>query len=202
MNRHIYLIGYRGSGKTSVGRMLAAMLQWPAADSDAWVEQHSDSTIREIFHTQGEDGFRELEIKAIETLSQSSHPSVLSLGGGAILRKENVLRIRESGWIVWLKASPENLDSRILADLMTADRRPALTNLVGRKEIQNVLAIRSPIYASVANISVDTDDRSTKDIAEEIYRIYQSEKLSLHLTGESQPVSSCSTYPKTPKATS
>jgi len=202
MNRHIFLVGYRGSGKTSVGRMLAAMLKWPAADSDDWVEQHIESSIREIFQSQGEAGFRALEIKAIEVLSQSIQPSVVSLGGGAILREENVHRIRETGWIVWLKASPDSLHSRILADQTTVDRRPALTNLDGLNEIHDVLAIRSPIYASVANVSIDTDDRNTKDIAEEIYSIYQRETSNLNITSESQPVSSTSTFPKTPKAKS
>jgi len=176
MMRHIYLIGYRGSGKTSAGKVLARLLGWPVLDSDDGIETVAGRTIREIFETDGENCFRDLETKAIQSLSISSNPHVISLGGGAILRKENVETIRQSGRMVWLKASASNLYARIHGDGATADRRPALTNLAGLDEIHKILAARSPIYESVAAYSVETDGRSTQEIAEEIFRWYKQQE--------------------------
>jgi len=170
MMRHIYLIGYRGSGKTSAGKVLGGLLDWPVLDSDDRIETVAGRTIREIFETDGENGFRELETKAIQSLSSLSNPHVISLGGGAILREENIEIIRQNGRAVWLKASASNLYARIHADGATADRRPALTSLAGLEEIHKILAVRSPIYEAVAEISVETDGSSKHEIAEEIFR--------------------------------
>jgi shikimate kinase len=172
MIRHIYLIGYRGSGKTSVGKALASMLGWPVIDSDDRIELTAGKSIREIFEKDGESGFRALETEAILSLSRLSLPHILSLGGGAILRQENNEIIHQTGYAVWLKATALNLFSRINADSTTADRRPALTKLAGLDEINKILAVRSPIYESVSDYSVDTDHRATSEIAEEIFRWY------------------------------
>ena len=168
--RHIYLIGYRGSGKTSVGKVLAGLLGWPVFDSDDRIETVAVRTIRNIFETEGENEFRDLESKAIQSLTSFSNSHVISLGGGAILREENVAIILQNGRVVWLKASASNLYARIHADGATADRRPALTSLAGLEEIHKILAVRSPIYEAVAAYSVETDERSTHEIAEEIFR--------------------------------
>jgi len=170
MMRHIYLIGYRGSGKTSVGKVLAGLLGWTVFDSDDRIEIVAGRTIREIFETDGENGFRDLETKAIQSLTNLSNPHVISLGGGAILREENIEIIHRNGRAVWLKASAYNLYARIHADGATADRRPALTNLAGLDEIHKILAVRSPIYEAVAEISFETDERNTQKIAEDIFR--------------------------------
>ena len=168
--RHIYLIGYRGSGKTSVGKVLAGLLGWPVFDSDDRIETVAGRTIRNIFETEGENEFRDLESKAIQSLTSFSNSHVISLGGGAILREENVAIILQNGRVVWLKASASNLYARIHADGATADRRPALTSLAGLEEIHKILAVRSPIYEAAAEYSVETDGRSTHEIAEEIFR--------------------------------
>jgi len=170
--RHIYLIGYRGSGKTSVGKVLAGLLGWPVFDSDDRIEIVAGRTIREIFETDGENVFRDLETNAVQSLTNLSNPHVISLGGGAILREENIEIIHRNGRAVWLKASASNLFARIHADGATADRRPALTSLAGLEEIYKILAVRSPIYEAVAEYSVETDERSTHEIAEEIFRWY------------------------------
>jgi shikimate kinase len=172
MTRHIYLIGYRGSGKTSVAKVLGTLLGWPVFDSDDRVEQVAGRTIREIFEQDSEAVFRDLETEAILSLSSFSTPHIFSLGGGAILRQENREVIRQNGSAVWLKASAANLYERIHSDNTTADRRPALTNLAGLEEINKILAVRSPIYEAVASYSIQTDDLSTKQIAESIVRWY------------------------------
>ena len=174
--RHIYLIGYRGSGKTSVGKMLAGLLGWPVFDSDDRIEILAGRTVREIFETVGENGFRDLEIEAIQSLTTLSDSHIFSLGGGAILREVNIERIRKNGRVVWLKASAKNLYSRIYADKSTTDRRPALSKLSGLDEIQQILAVREPIYERAANHSVETDERSTSEIADEIFRWYLQQK--------------------------
>ena len=85
---NIYLIGYRGTGKTTVGRMLADLLSWKWIDSDHEIQDRSGSTIAEIFARDGEEGFRDLETEVVRTISHLQN-HVVSLGGGAILREEN-----------------------------------------------------------------------------------------------------------------
>ncbi len=185
MEQHVFLVGYRGSGKTSVGRELADRLGLPVIDSDAMVEDAAGKTIREIFSEVGESGFRDLESKAILQIVSSKTPHIISLGGGAILRPENRQTIRQHGVTIWLQASPELLNARINGDSTTADRRPALTSLVGHDEIVKLLVVREPLYRDVATWIVETDGRDIDSIAVEI-----SEKVLEHqrLTQEKKAV--------------
>jgi shikimate kinase len=168
MKQHLFLIGYRGSGKTTVGRRLADRWSLPFTDSDEWIERQSGKSIRSIFAEDGEEAFRTLEEQAIEQLSLAVQPSVVSLGGGAILRSANRRRLREGGWSVWLQASPSELAQRIQADQATAERRPALTKLAGIEEIIQVLKQREPLYRETADLSVDTGGKPLEAIVDEI----------------------------------
>jgi shikimate kinase len=168
MKQHLFLIGYRGSGKTTIGRRLADRWHLPFTDSDEWIERQAGKSIRSIFAEDGEEAFRALEVQAIEQLSLAVQPSVISLGGGAILRSENRRRLRERGLSVWLQASPSELAQRIQADQTTADRRPALTTLDGIEEIIQVLKRREPWYRETADLSVDTSGRPLEAIVDEI----------------------------------
>jgi shikimate kinase len=168
----IILIGYRGSGKTTVGRLLATRLGWPFIDCDERIVAAAGKTIREIFEHGGEERFRELESQAIGEIAHLTD-HVLSLGGGAILRSENRDAIsRRDHKVVYLRATPEELHRRIHADIATAANRPALTKLGGGiEEIRSVLAAREPIYRQVMTAEVDVTKRSPDQVVEEILRL-------------------------------
>jgi|SRR5580704_4114168 shikimate kinase len=163
----VTLIGYRGTGKTSVARPLAARLGFEAIDADAEIERRSGRTIREIFAEEGEAGFRtrERELMA-EYLAKNR--IVLAAGGGAILDAGTRDRIRAAGPAVWLRASVDTIERQIAADPNNRHRRPNLTAAGGRREIEEMLALREPIYRQCATITVDIDGRSIAAIVEEI----------------------------------
>lgn len=172
MKRHLFLVGYRGSGKTSVGRTLAARWNCSLIDSDEWIEREAGKSIREIFLEESESGFRDREARAVSSIGASELFTVISLGGGAVLRPENRNVIRSNGYCVWLKAGPEQLAARIAGDQTTAERRPALTTLAAQDEIVKLLAMREPLYREVADLVVSTDDRNLDSIADEIMAEY------------------------------
>jgi len=164
--RSIILIGPRGSGKTTVGRLLAERLGLPFLDADAELEQHSGRTIREIFEADGEEFFRDLESTVLADLLGRG-PIVLATGGGVVLRPANRKRLRESGCVFWLTGSPESLWRRLQADPETASRRPNLTR-GGMEEIAEVLQAREALYRECADLSIPTDNRSPEEIANDI----------------------------------
>ncbi len=167
---HVYLIGYRGSGKTTVGRALAGRMGWTTVDCDDLIEQAAQCTIRDIFQREGESGFRDREESVIRQLAEQAtkKPQVVSLGGGAILRESNRARICESGFRIWLTASAQTLVNRIRKDQSTAERRPALSAMNDYDEVVSVLEKRQPLYMSVAQKSVDTETLTVECICDEI----------------------------------
>jgi shikimate kinase len=139
----IYLVGFMGCGKSTVGRALADELGWSFFDIDAEIENGAGSSISEIFDTQGEPMFRVLEASALAKrvkAVQSGHPQVIALGGGALMRDENFELIANNGVIVWLDAPFELIEKRIAAD----SHRP-----LGRDpgKLRELFDIRSPRYA-------------------------------------------------------
>lgn len=166
---HLYLIGYRGSGKSTIGRLVAARLGWTVIDTDEVVERESGLTIKEIFETEGEQGFRDRESSALRIVaSMPSLPCVVSLGGGAVLRELNQQAIADSGVCVWLQGSAKLLHERILSDQSTQLRRPNLTQNGGFEEVADLLRVRTPIYQKLAQKTVVIDERVPDDIASEI----------------------------------
>lgn len=165
----IFLIGYRGTGKTTVARELAARLGFRAVDSDDVVEAEAGKTIARIFAEDGEPAFRELEAKAVNALSRERRV-VVGLGGGAVLREENRRAIRAAGPVIWLQAGIDTILARVTADPMTADRRPNLTTGGGQAEVEVLLAKRAPLYRECATIIVDTEGKSAGEVVDEIVR--------------------------------
>lgn len=163
----ITLIGYRGSGKSTVAAPLAERLGWRAVDADAEIERAAGRSIREIFADGGEPRFRELERQVIAELLRGDQ-IVLSAGGGAVLNPETRSEMRTAGPVVWLRASVETLQQRISADATTAARRPNLTADGGRAEIESLLARREPLYRETATLVIDTDDLDAGQIVKRI----------------------------------
>lgn len=172
----VSLIGYRGVGKTSVARHLAEMLSWPVVDTDHLIEKAAGQTVREIFAAEGEKSFRTREVYAVEE-ALYERPSVVSVGGGAILRDENAKALSEAGPVIWLTASIDAIHARLSADPKSPGQRPALTNLDQRAEIEAVLNERLPRYKSVARHTVDTEGRSIESVSEAVLTWLRSEQL-------------------------
>ncbi len=164
---NLYLIGYRGSGKTTVGRLVADELGWPFIDTDAEVEKETEQTIRDIFNAHGEEEFRRLETEAIEnTLSLSD--TVVSLGGGACQRKTNREFIRTGGKSAWLSGDAETLWQRIAGDFHSDPQRPNLTGLEGLEEVKQLLEQRHENYAACADYKIDTRELPPHEVASKI----------------------------------
>ena len=162
----ITLIGYRGSGKTTVAQSLAASLGWSWIDADAVVEDAAGCTIKEIFAAEGEPGFRDRERRALAGLLTRDR-LVLAAGGGAILDPQTRGEMKAAGPVVWLQASVAELAARIDSDPATAGRRP---NLAGGciDEIGRLLAEREPLYRECATLRIDTDALAVAEIVERI----------------------------------
>jgi shikimate kinase len=165
--RSIALIGYRGTGKTTVAQQLALRLGWDWVDADVEVELRAGKSIAAIFADDGEAAFRDLETGVVETLCARER-AILALGGGAILREDNRTAIARCGAVVWLQASVETIHRRLAEDATTATRRPNLTNSSGQQEIAEVLKVRTPIYRACATLEVDTEGKTPGAIADEI----------------------------------
>src|SRR5262245_3626346 len=148
----LFLIGYRGSGKSTVGRIVADRLGWRFLDADAVLEERTGQTIREIFATEDERGFRKREAAILADLC-TEREAVIATGGGVVLRENNRNLLKRYGFVAWLGADPPTLLARIQADPTTAARRPVLAG-GGLAEIQELLAIREPLYRACADVEV------------------------------------------------
>ena len=171
---NIVLIGYRGSGKTIVGQELARLLRWPLVDTDAMIEKRAGRTIREIFAEQGEPAFRQLEVDVIAEVSQLDR-RVISAGGGAVLRDENIQALKANGRLVWLTAPAEILWSRIQRDAGTRANRPNLTVAGGLEEVRQLLTRRTPIYQAAADLMIDSSILNAPQLAGKIHAYFKPE---------------------------
>jgi shikimate kinase len=167
MTSRVFLIGYRGCGKTSVARQLAMRLGYDWVDADVELELQAGKTIATIFAEEGESGFRDREQQVIAELCRRDR-TVVALGGGAVLREANREAIRAAGVVIWLQASVSSLAARIRDDPLSAARRPNLTKSGGRNEIEQVLAQRTPIYRAAATWTVDTEGKTVAEVVEEV----------------------------------
>jgi shikimate kinase len=165
----VILIGYRGCGKSSVGRALADRLGREFVDTDDEIERRIGRSVRDIFHADGEAVFRRLERDVIaEVIGRGNR--VISVGGGAVMTEENLGLLRDAGICIWLTAPPEELLRRVIADRRNAERRPPLTDSSLEQEIRTLLAQREPRYRALADHIVETARRSPDDVVAEILR--------------------------------
>lgn len=165
----VVLVGYRGSGKTTVGNLLAERLGMTCIDTDAMVARAGGVTIRDIFACIGQPYFQELEMEALEESLATSN-AVIATGGGIVMRNENRERLKKAGHpVVYLASNPELLYSRIQSDVNSAVNRPNLTKFSdGLEEVRHVLGIRDPLYREVATVVVDVTTLSPQQVVEQI----------------------------------
>ena len=166
-NRNIYLIGYRCTGKSVVGRALAEALDRPFIDADDEMVRTHGMTIQHIVRAQGWEGFREKETQVLDRISHlQGH--VIATGGGVVLSPENVSSMKRSGTVVWLRAVPETIRQRLQADTHTDQLRPSLTSKGVEDEVEEVLNYREPFYSDAAHCTVDTDGMDVDAICRRI----------------------------------
>ena len=184
----LFLIGYRGTGKTTVGRILANRLGWGFIDADDRVEAAAGRTIAEIFATEGEPGFRDRESAALAELTTVTR-HVVATGGGVIHRPTNRAILR-SGFVVWLVATPEAAFDRLRSDATTAARRPNLTPKGGLDEVRALIAAREPLYRECADCVIDTEGQSPDAVASAILLAWNGGSTSQSCSGPASPSSS------------
>ena len=163
MTAHILLVGMMGAGKTTTGHLVADRLGWGYRDSDEDVESTTGLTVPEIFERDGEDAFRKIESRVLASACAEEHPHVISVAGGAVLETDNRALVARSGFVVWLRASPETLGARVGdgagRPLLGEDPTAAMRRL---------LEARAPVYADLAELVIDVDDLAPEQVAERI----------------------------------
>ena len=165
---NVVLIGYRGTGKSTVGRLIAERLGLQFTDADEELERRTGRSIREMFADGGEATFRDLESAVLADLLRNEG-MVVALGGGAVLRPQNRQPIRRAGnRVIWLQALAATLHERIYADSTTSGRRPNLTAAGGLAEIEQLLVAREPLYRECAEYAVNTEGQTPEQIAAEV----------------------------------
>ena len=169
--RGLALVGYRGTGKTTVGRILADRLDWRFADADHELELRAGRPIAAIFAEDGETAFREWEEQVVADLCLLPD-TVIATGGGAVLRETNRAALRSVGFVAWLTADPETLSRRLTRDQGRPNARPPLTAAGTLGEIADVLAARVPLYREVSDLEVDTVGRTGFEVAQAVFRAW------------------------------
>lgn len=165
--KNIILIGYMGSGKTTVGKKLVKLMGYTFLDTDELIEQQQGRTISEIFAADGEEAFREMETKLLEQmLEEKKEQLVISTGGGMPLREENRTLLAGLGAVFYLKLEPETVYSRIKDDT----KRPLLQCDNPLARIKEMLAVRGPIYESATQNIIQVDGMKQNEIAELIQK--------------------------------
>jgi shikimate kinase len=168
MNSHnLFLIGYRCTGKSSVGRLLAATLGRSLVDTDSLVVSENRMSIREIVNKRGWEAFRRLEHTVLQQVCTIER-QVVATGGGVVLDADNVKLMKASGRVIWLRASPDTIKTRMMQDRASVTLRPALTSTDSISEIEETLAERAPLYKHAMDSAVDTDDRQVDEICDVI----------------------------------
>lgn len=169
MAEHLLLVGMMGTGKSTVGRLVAARLGRPVVDTDDVVEQAAGTSVAAIFATSGEAAFRRREAEALQDVLACDDACVVSVGGGAVLDPTNRAAMRRAGTVVWLRARPDTLEARVGDD----DGRPLLSG-VGEGvagALVRIDAERRPLYDELADEVVDVDGLDPDEVADRVLAV-------------------------------
>jgi shikimate kinase len=161
---NIVLIGYRCSGKSSSGRIIAKKTGRTFIDTDKMIEEKAGSSIEEIVRMNGWEYFRGLEKEVIKEVSGKDN-LVIATGGGVVIDEDNVTNLKKNGFTVWLKADINTLKERVEREELSGNIRPSLTGLDILDEVETVLASRNPLYKKAGDLVVETDKFSIKEVA-------------------------------------
>ncbi|MEW6176958.1 MAG: shikimate kinase AroK [Pseudomonadota bacterium] len=180
--KNTILIGPMGAGKSTIGRLLAKELRLPFKDSDKEIEQRTGASIPLIFDVEGEGGFREREHAVIADLCRLDGV-VLATGGGAVMREDNRKALRAGGRVVYLCTSVDQQLERTARDR----NRPLLQAADPRGVLASLMAVRDPLYRSIADVIIETDERPPRLVVMEIL-----DRLASLAPGESRDESALS----------
>jgi shikimate kinase len=164
------LVGMMGAGKSTVAKLVASRAGWPAWDTDELVERATGISVAEVFASSGEAEFRRQESAAVAYLGEIPGPYVVSVGGGAVLSRENREALGKLGTVVWLRARPDTLSARVGA----GEGRPLLAGHGDREgrqaeveaRIAELVNERGELYREVADLVVDVDELSPEEVAD------------------------------------
>lgn len=169
MKQHIYLIGFMGTGKTTISHKLQQLTQAEEIDMDAWIVEKNGMSINDMFEKYGETYFRDCETDAVREIAGYA-PAIVSCGGGAVLRDENTQMMKKTGKIVLLTATPETIYERV----KDSTDRPLLNGNMNVEHIASLMEKRRELYVNACDIKVATDGKTPDEIAEEILAISQN----------------------------
>ena len=167
---NLALIGFMGTGKTSVGRHVAEQLGFEFIDTDELIQTRAGRTIADIFARDGEPAFRALERQVVEELVARTH-TLIATGGGLPTQLENLVRLKQIALVVCLWSSPEKIWERVRSQ----SHRPLLHGPNPQAKIKELLAAREPFYRQ-ADVLLNTDQRSAREVAQQIVLQYHSAK--------------------------
>ena len=172
----LVLVGYRGTGKSTIGRIVAERARSPFADADTEFERAHGRPIRAVFAEEGEAGFRLREAAPLESLVDLPELTggVLATGGGAVLAESNRRALRRFGLVVWLTADAETLARRLANSRNPLADRPALTAAGTLDEVAAVLEARLPAYRASADVEVASAGRSVGEVVESVLELWQA----------------------------
>ena len=161
---NLFLIGYRCTGKTTIGKAIAAAIDWSFVDADTLLVRECGKPIKEIVDTEGWDAFRRMERSTLKQICTADR-QIVATGGGVVLDKANIKAMKTSGMVIWLGATAETIQKRMLQDKNTGNFRPALTEKGRMEEIEDMLLKRNPYYEGAGDFSIQTDDVPLKEIS-------------------------------------
>lgn len=171
---NIILIGFMGSGKTSIGIRLSYKLQIAVEDTDKIIEAREQMPISEIFKTKGEGYFRNLETALLREIRDSGVKKIYSLGGGTPVQLQNQSLICQCGTVIYLRAKPETIYERLKRDTT----RPLLQCDDPQERIRTLLSQRSKIYERCADFIVDVDDKEQNEVLDEVLSFLPAQYIS------------------------
>ena len=166
---NIVLIGYRCSGKTTVGKLLARDLERKFLDTDRLIEGKTGVPIHSYVSQNGWRDFRRVEREVVEEIA-SRDAIVIATGGGVVIDQENVRNLRENGWVVWLDTGAPVIRERMRNAQKSGEWRPALSGVDPFKEIDRILHERMPVYERASDYRVDTNGQNPEEVEQVIIR--------------------------------
>lgn len=174
---NIFLIGYRCTGKTSVGMAIAKNINWRFIDADEYLTSNSGKTVAEIVEEGGWDHFRELEKRCLKEIC-SGNQQVIATGGGVVLLPENITKMKESGVVMWFSAEAKTIYVRMHQDTKTSEQRPALTDSKNiLKEIEETLSQRKSLYEKAMDHQISTEHKDIGQVCKEAVIYLKSKNI-------------------------
>ena len=174
--KNIYLIGYRCTGKSTIGKMLAASLRVPFIDTDDLIQEKTGMTIAEFVAASGWKAFRQMEKDVLKDC-MGLETTVISTGGGIVLDEDNRTIIRENGFCIWLTADEATILERLSKDRHTDGLRPPLSDFDAATETREMMRIREPLYRQTRHLAIDTGMRTPEESVSIICRSLENVRI-------------------------